>query len=52
MQAKVVISQDLSGVGQVSMGVALPLIAALGHDPLALPTLYYPPILLCQQYLF
>lgn len=38
MQAKVVISQDLSGVGQVSMGVALPLIAALGHDPLALPT--------------
>lgn len=38
MQAKVVISQDLSGVGQVSMGVALPLIAVLGHDPLALPT--------------
>ncbi|WP_125708427.1 pyridoxamine kinase [Lacticaseibacillus porcinae] len=38
MQAKVIISQDLSGVGQVSMGVALPLIAALGHDPLPLPT--------------
>lgn len=38
MQAQVIISQDLSGVGQVSMSVALPLIAALGHQPLALPT--------------
>lgn len=38
MQAKVIISQDLSGVGQVSLGVALPLIAALGHDLLPLPT--------------
>ena len=38
MQSQVIISQDLSGVGQVSMGVAVPLIAAFGHQPLLLPT--------------
>ena len=34
----IVISQDLCGVGQVSMGVALPLVAGLGLTPYVLPT--------------
>ncbi|ARY90697.1 MULTISPECIES: PfkB family carbohydrate kinase [Lacticaseibacillus] len=33
-----IISQDLCGVGQVSMGVALPLAAGLGLTPYVLPT--------------
>ncbi len=34
----IIISQDLCGVGQVSMGVALPLVAGLGLTPYVLPT--------------
>lgn len=37
-QPGVIISQDLSGVGQVSLGVALPIIAAMGFNPYVLPT--------------
>lgn len=37
-QASVIISQDLSGVGQVSMAVALPLLAAMGNNCAVLPT--------------
>ena len=33
-----IISQDLCGVGQVSMSVALPLAAGLGLTPYVLPT--------------
>ncbi|MFD1319114.1 pyridoxamine kinase [Loigolactobacillus zhaoyuanensis] len=35
---QVLISQDLSCVGQVSLGVALPIVAALGLQPAVLPT--------------
>ncbi|MFD0896978.1 pyridoxamine kinase [Loigolactobacillus binensis] len=35
---QVLISQDLSCVGQVSLGVALPIVAALGLQPAILPT--------------
>ncbi len=35
---RMIISQDLSGVGQVSMGVALPIVAALNIEPCTLPT--------------
>ena len=38
MQADVLISQDLSCVGQVSMSVALPLLAAANLRPDVLPT--------------
>lgn len=38
MQANVLISQDLSCVGQVSLGVALPLLSALDFCPDVLPT--------------
>lgn len=37
-QPSVIISQDLSGIGQVSLGVALPLIAAMDFNPFTLPT--------------
>ncbi|MFD1392476.1 PfkB family carbohydrate kinase [Lacticaseibacillus jixianensis] len=37
-QAQVIISEDLSGVGQVSLGVALPVLAALGFNCAVLPT--------------
>ncbi|WP_390406334.1 PfkB family carbohydrate kinase [Lacticaseibacillus jixiensis] len=37
-QPSVIISQDLSGIGQVSMGVALPLLAAMDYAPYILPT--------------
>lgn len=35
---QVLISQDLSCVGQVSLGVALPIVATLGLQPAILPT--------------
>ncbi|WP_127848822.1 pyridoxamine kinase [Lacticaseibacillus hulanensis] len=35
---RLIISQDLSGVGQVSMGVALPIVATLNVEPAILPT--------------
>jgi pyridoxine kinase len=38
VQPSVIISQDLSGIGQVSLGVALPLIAAMDFNPFSLPT--------------
>ena len=38
MHADVLISQDLSCVGQVSMSVALPLLAAANLRPDVLPT--------------
>ena len=39
-QPQVIISEDLSGVGQVSLGVALPVLAALGFNCAVLPTAY------------
>ncbi|WP_057828273.1 pyridoxamine kinase [Liquorilactobacillus cacaonum] len=38
MKKSILISQDLSCVGQVSMGVALPILGALGFNPSVLPT--------------
>lgn len=38
MQPNVLISQDLSCMGQVSLGVALPLLGACGFQPTVLPT--------------
>ena len=38
MLDKVLISQDLSCYGQVSLGVALPLLGASGFAPTVLPT--------------
>lgn len=37
-QQTVMISEDLSGVGQVSLGVALPVLASLGYLPAVAPT--------------
>lgn len=37
-QQTVLISEDLSGVGQVSLGVALPVLASLGYLPAIAPT--------------
>ncbi|WP_054664071.1 hypothetical protein [Lacticaseibacillus camelliae] len=39
-QPQVIISEDLSGVGQVSLGVALPVLATLGFNCAVLPTAY------------
>lgn len=39
-QPQVIISEDLSGVGQVSLGVALPVLAALGFNCAVMPTAY------------
>ena len=38
MKGRLLISQDLSCVGQVSMGVALPILGTCGYNPAVLPT--------------